>query len=318
MAELQRRNPQNPQQAGLPNGVAPRLPTGSAMAANGTPTSSQNLTVPGQNRPRPMPPQMPGQQMPNGVRVPPMSMNGVPPQTMQGQLPLPNPALDIGLVTRAQKISQQQQQLRLQQQGHSQSPQMHNSPPRMNGLPQPGFPMQNNMMPPFNSNINGVGTPPAHTNSPSQGQAGSPRMGQNLMNGVPNISSLEQHYKQQYPTATSDQITTLIRNHLAKNVNQQQQQQRQGLAQSAMNAAAGSPQTALAAMNALGGGQNPTPQMYAAMLRQQQETQQKNAQQLQHQAANSVGNGTAQNMVSGNTGQGHAHRASSGSVNSGK
>ncbi len=297
------------------------------MAVNGTPASgSQNLTVPGQNRPRPMPPQMPGQPMPNGLRVPQMPMNGVPSAPMQGQLPIPNPALDVGLVTRAHQISQQQQLLRQQQQGQlpNQSPQMHNSPPRMNGMPQPGFPMQNSMMPPFNSNINGIGTPPAnaHSQSPGQGQAGSPRMGQPLMNGVgPAVHNLEQQILKQHPNATPDQITNLVRDYLAKTVNrqQQQQQQRQGLAQSAMNAAAGgSPVNVMANMSVPGSGQGPTPQMYAQMLRQQQESQQRMA-QAQQQAANIVGNAQSSGPGStGNAGQGHAHRGSTGSVQSGK
>ncbi|KAF8859207.1 hypothetical protein BDZ45DRAFT_621398 [Acephala macrosclerotiorum] len=332
----QRINPQNPQQQ-APNGAAPRPPAPGAPTNGATPQNNQNLTVPGQNRPRPMPPQMPGQPMPNGLRIPQM----VPPAPMQGQLPLPNPALDVGLVTRAHQISQHQQAILRQQQGqiNGQSPQMHNSPPRMNGMPQPGFNLPPNMMPPFNPNVNGVSTPPTnHAGSPGQCQAGSPRMNQNLAppnGGVSQIQLLEMQYKQKYPQATPEQIVSLIQTQM-QNQMKQQQQQRQGLAQSAMNAAAGGSSGNVNGMQmgAMGPAQG-TPQLYAQMLRQQQENQQKQ-QQAAQAAANAVGSaqqnsgqnqgqngsgngGQNQNQgQTGNAGQGHAHRASTGSAHSGK
>jgi chromatin modification-related protein VID21 len=311
---LQRTAAQNPQQAGLPNGV-PQQRAAGALAPNGTPVATgQNLTVPGQARPpRPMPPQMPGQPMPNGLRVPQPIINGVPQAPMQGQMPLPNPALDVGLVTRAHQISQHQQAILRQQQGQipGQSPQMHNSPPRMNGMPAPGFPMPNGMMPPFNPNVSGASSSSPGGHVPSPGQAGSPRMGHNPLqypNGVSHVQILEHQIKTKFPQATQEQVTRMISEQLAKSVHQQQQ--RQGIAQSAMNAAAGG-----AAMNGMGQAGQATPQLYAQMLRQQQENQQKAQQQAAAQAANAVansGNGT------GNAGQGHAHRGSSGSVQSGK
>jgi len=260
-----------------------------------------------------MPPQMPGQPMPNGLRVPQPIINGVPQAPMQGQMPLPNPALDVGLVTRAHQISQHQQAILRQQQGQmpGQSPQMHNSPPRMNGMPAPGFPMQNGMMPPFNPNVTGASSSSPGGHAPSPGQAGSPRMGQNPLQyptGVSHVQILELQIKAKFPQATQDQVTRMISEQLSKSVHQQQQ--RQGIAQSAMNAAAGG-----AAMNGMGQAGQATPQLYAQMLRQQQENQQKAQQQAAAQAANAVansGNGT------GNAGQGHAHRGSSGSVQSGK
>lgn len=299
----------------MPNGVPQQRPNPA-----GTPTqSSQNLTVPGQNRPRPMPPQMQGQPMPNGLRVPQMPMNGVPATPMPGQLPLPNPALDVGLVTRAHQISQHQQAMIRQQQGQipGQSPQMHNSPPRMNGMPQPGFPMQNNMMPPFNPNANGVSTPPGHALSPP-GQAGSPRMSQHPLNPQPNAMSMqlmEQQIKLKFPTATPEQIMRIIQDNVSKAVHQQQRQGLgPGIAQSAMNAAAGGNPMG---MNGMGAGQG-TPQLYAQMLRQQQEAQQKHL-QAQQQATNAVANGQqGQNNENRNPNPGHAHRGSSGSVQSGK
>lgn len=305
--------------------------------------SGQNLTVPGQNRPRPMPPQMPNASMQGALRPPQMSMNGVPSVPMhgvQGQLPLPNPALDVGLVARAQNISEQQrqairQQQQQQQQGQApgQPSQMHNSPPRMNGMPQPGFPMPNNMMQqPFNPNPNGVGTPPTNNNMinpPGQGQAGSPRLGQphNGGNNLSQVNVLERQLAVKYPAASPEQIRQMISDHLSKQVQaQQQQQQRQGLVQSAMNAAAGG--NGMMGMNP---GQQ-TPQSYAQMLRQQQELQSKQTQaqqqgqaQQQQQVANAgngqnQGNGQANGQASGQTvgpGTGHAHRGSSGSAQSG-
>jgi chromatin modification-related protein VID21 len=257
-----------------------------------------------------MPPQMAGQPMPNGLRVPQLPINGVPQAPMQGQMPLPNPALDVGLVTRAHQISQHQQAILRQQQGQlpGQSPQMHNSPPRMTGMPVPGFPMQNGMMPPFNPNGVSSSSPGGH--APSSGQAGSPRMGQNLLqqpNGVSHVQILEHQIKAKFPQATQEQVMRMISDQLAKSVHQQQQ--RQGIAQSAMNAAAGG-----ASMNGMGPAGQGTPHLYAQMLRQQQENQQKQ-QQAAQQAANAVANAT---NGTGNAGQGHAHRGSSGSVQSGK
>jgi len=266
---------------------------------------------------------MAGQQMQNGLRVPQMPMNGVPQVPMhgiQGQLPMPNPALDVSLVARAQNISEQQRQaIRMQQQGQlqGQSPQMHNSPPRMKGLPQPGFQMPNNMMPPYNANTNGVSTPPPNNliSSPGPGQAGSPRMGQpHTSSGIPPVKIMEQQIQAKFPNATPEQITRMISEQL-RNQHQHQHpaQQRQGLAQSAMNAAAGGVGgNGMAGMNP---GQGGTPQLYAQMLRQQQENQAKAA-QAQQQAANAVGNG--QNQGSEGRQPGHAHRGSSGSVQSGE
>lgn len=278
-----------------------------------------------------MPNQMPNAQMQNGLRAPQMTMNGVPAvppmHGIQGQLPLPNPALNVDLVARAQGVSEQQRRIHeLQQRGQlpAQTAQMQNSPPRMNGMPQPGFQMPNNMMPPFNGNVNGVGTPPANMgNTPGAAHANSPRMGQALNNGggASHIKILEQQFRTKFPEASPEQLTRYVNDHVNKAV-QQQQHQRQGLAQSAMNAAAGSMNASVVNMNA-----QQTPQLYAQMLRQQQELQQqKSAQQQQQQGAphggangQNTANGPAQGSANGQANgaqQGHAHRASSGSVQS--
>ena len=279
---------QNPQQA-LPNGATPQrgpTPASGAIPPNGTPTqTNQNLTVPGQNRPRaPIPPQMAGQvQMANGLRVPQPMMNGIPQAQMQnmqgGQLPVPNPALDVGLVARAQAMSEQQRQaIRMQQAGQlpmqGQNGQIHNSPPRtMNGMSPPNnFQMPNGNMLPFNPNANGVSSPGSAV---SQGQAGSPRMGQlqQLSNGmVPHAVRLEDSIRSKYPNANNAQVMQMISDALSGKT-----AQRQGLAQSAMNAAAGGNINGM--VNGQGmNGQQPSPQLYAQMLRQQQEAQQKQVQ----------------------------------------
>ncbi|OWP05710.1 hypothetical protein B2J93_1759 [Marssonina coronariae] len=346
--QQQGRNPANPQQPGLPNGGPPR-PANSAVPANANgpaPMSGQNLTVPGQNRPpRPMPPQMPGPPLLNSLRTPQMGMNGVPTAQMQGQMPLPNPSLDHGLVSRAHQISQHQQAILRQQQGGmpAQAPPMHNSPPRMNGMSQTGFAMPTNMMPPFNPNTNGVSTPPAnsHMPSPVQGHAGSPRISQNplqhpTVHAASHVQILEHQIKQRHPNATAEQVRQMIQEQLPKSImqQQQQQQQRHGLAQSAMNAAAGAGGNTMHGANGVNAGQS-NPQLYAQMLRKQQENQL--AAQAQQQAASAVGAGQSQAISTGNTNgggsasgsangsasggnsaQGHAHRASSGSVPSGK
>jgi chromatin modification-related protein VID21 len=223
--------------------------------------------------------------MPNGLRVPQPMMNGVPQAQMQGmqggQMPIPNPALDVGLVSRAQNISEQQRQAirNMQQTGQipMQGPngQIHNSPPRnMNGMSPPNFPqMPNGNMLPFNpNNTNGVSSPGL---SPSQGQAGSPRIGslQQLSNGmVPQAIRLEESIRQKYPNATNEQVMRMISDALAKSAHQ-----RQGLVQSAMNAAAGGNMNGMV-NGQMNGGQGQSPQLYAQMLRQQQEAQQKQAQ----------------------------------------
>jgi chromatin modification-related protein VID21 len=128
-------------------------------------------------------------------------------------------------------------------------------------------------------------------------------MSQPQHNGLTHIQMLEHQLKKQYPQSTQEQITAMISQTLKA------QQQKQGIAQSAMNAAAG----AVAAGN-MGVGQGGTPQAYAQMLRQHTQAQ------AQQQASSAVSNGQGQvnNGGSGNAGQSHAHRGSSGSVQSGK
>jgi len=239
-----------------------------------------------------------------GIRVPQPLLNGVPQapmQTMQGQLPLPNPSLDVGLVTQAHRISEQQRQaIQMRQQ---QLPGVHNSPPRnMNGMSPQGFPqMQPNMMPFPNTNGN-VSSPGA---GPSPvGQAGSPRMNNPQQLMVPQVNRLEQQIREKYPTATNDQVMRLLSDHLARSVNQ-----RQGLAQSAMNAAAGaSGMNGMANGVRMPAGAENSPQLYAQMLRQQQENQAKAA-QAQAQANGNGSNGSNGNGSAG----GHQRNGSSGS-----
>ncbi|KAG9239705.1 hypothetical protein BJ875DRAFT_413578 [Amylocarpus encephaloides] len=341
------------QQGALPNGgpqPRPAVPTGSQLP-NGTPTSSgQTLTVPVQVRPgqpRPMPSQMGqhmgqqmGQQMQNGLRVPQLPMNGIPHvphapmQAMQGQLPMPNPAVSVGLINQAAQTAEQQRaMIQMQQQGKppGQSPQSHNSPPR--GISQNGFTTQNMMA--FNANEHRVATPiNGMVPSPSSAQhpqAGSPRMGQHPQAGSPRmgqhpqaqgqnsiyITRMEAELKKRYPAATQEQIVALITQQMKQNM-----QNNGVLAQSAMNAAAGASPNVLAGMNGhtrgvSAGGNESSPQLYAQMLRQQQESQQKAEQARQAASALAVAQG--QNGVGPNNGQqaqGHVHRNSSGSAHS--
>lgn len=249
--------------------------------------------------------------MSNGLRVPQLPLNGIPPgpmQGMQGQMPMPT----VGLVTQAAQTAESQRALIQMQQQQAkvsgQSPPMHNSPPRTNGLAQPhGFPMPQNMMA-FNANANGISTPPMNgmASSGQHGQSGSPRMGQPQysQDHQPNtmINQMEAQLRKQYPNLPNDRIMAMMTDHLKR-----QAQQRQGLAQSAMNAAAGgmsdqSPR--MTAANVTNG-----PQQYAQMLLQQQQNQQK--QEQARQAASAL-------TENRNLNQGHAHRNSSGSVQSGK
>ena len=253
---------------------------------------------------------------------------------MQAQMPM-QPT--VGLVTRAAQTAESQRALiqMQQQQGKvpGQSPQMHNSPPRPNGIPQPhGFPMQNMMA--FNGNANGISTPPmngmASSPGPTHAQSSSPRMGQlpfsqdNQTNTM--IPRMEASLRKQYPHMSTDQIMALMTDHLKRNVAQQRQGLQNGLAQSAMNAAAGSGTGMMGDTNgqvSRPSGANNSPQAqqaqaYAQMLARQHENQ-KQAEQAR-QAANALSAGPGQNGGGENRTpvQSHAHRNSSGSVQSGK
>lgn len=337
--QQQRAAQQGGQQGGQPGGPpnggpqARPPPANGPQPPNGPPgQNGQNLTVPGQqNRiPRPMPPQMAqqmgqqmGQQMQNGLRVPQVPMNGVPQapmQAMQGQLPMPNPAVSVGLINQAAQTAEQQRaMIQMQQQGKppGQSPQIQqNSPPRTNGMPQPGpgFAMQNMMA--FNGNDARVAavSPPVNGMVPSpgqaHGQAGSPRMGQHSPPQEANtyVGHLEAVFKKKYPQANQETIRSMIQQQL-KNA-----MPSSGMAQNAMNAAAGGLTNATGAMGGMNGqghrvppGVESSPQLYAQMLRQQQAEQAR-------QAASQNGAGPS----NGQQAQGHAHRNSSGSVNSTK
>jgi chromatin modification-related protein VID21 len=243
-------------------------------------------------------------------------MNGVPQaqmQSMQGQLPMPNPALDVGLVARAQNISEQQRQaIRMQQAGQipMQNGQIHNSPPRnMSAMSPPNFAqMPNGTMLPFNTNANGVSSPGALP----QGQAGSPRVSglQQLGSGMmPQAIRLEESIRQKYPNATNEQVMRMISDTLAKSA----AHQRQGLAQSAMNAAAGGNMNGIVngQMGNMNVGQGQSPQGYAQMLRLQQEAQQKQAQATAQAVAVQAQVAVSQQ---GNTAQGHQRSGSGASV----
>jgi chromatin modification-related protein VID21 len=246
-------------------------------------------------------------------------------QGMPGQMPM-QPT--TGLVISAAQTAESQRALILkqqQQQGAApgQSPQMHNSPPRVNGIPQPhGFPMQN--MVAFNGNMNGISTPPmngmASSPGPGHGQASSPRMGQQLPYSqdaqTSVITRMEASLRKQYPNAPNDQIMAMMTEHLKRNA----AQQRQGLAQSAMNAAAGSANgmgDANGQMTAASNNPQGSAQAYAQMIARQQQNQQK--QEQARQAANALSANPGQNGQENRPPvQGHAHRNSSGSVQSGK
>ena len=134
---------------------------------------------------------------------------------------------------------------------------------------------------------------------------------QQLSNGmVPQAIRLEESIRQKYPNATQEQVMRMISDTLAKSV------QRQGLAQSAMNAAAGGNMNGmvngqgLANMN---GGQGQSPQLYAQMLRQQQENQQKAQAQAAAQAQAVQAQATAAQNQQANNGQGHQRSPSAAS-----
>lgn len=237
-----------------------------------------------------------------------------------GQRPMPNPGLDVGLVTQAHLISEQQRQA-IQQRQQGQIPgngQMHNSPPRnMIGMSPQNFPqMPNGNMMPF-PNQNGISSPGG------QGQAGSPRLNQQSQMAhqlIPAAARLEAQIREKYPNATTDQVMRMVADSVTKSVNQ-----RQGLAQNAMNAAAGVNMTGMNGMGMNGMGMNgmgpgngripsgleSSPQMYAQLLRQQQENQQKaQAAANAERAAANVANVT--NASNNGNGQGQSQGQAQG------
>ena len=262
-------------------------------------------------------------------------MNGVPPapmQSMQGQLPMPNPAVSVGLINQAAQTAEQQRaMIQMQQQGkpNGQSPQTHNSPPRTNnGMQQPNtFQMQNMMAFNANDHRSQAGTPPVNgmAQSPGQnqhGQAGSPRTGQLPPGFNIDTNRIEAYMKQQHPSATPEQIASLV-NQQVKAMQRQPNQANNKIAQNAMNAAAGGSTNSLPGMNGQARGissnlNEKSPQLYAQMLRQQQENQQK-ADQARMAASAGLAAVQGQSAPSTNNGQqaqGHAHRNSAGSAHS--
>ncbi|ORY69950.1 uncharacterized protein BCR38DRAFT_481107 [Pseudomassariella vexata] len=286
--------PQNPAQIGATHPLA-------NMARAGVPNQ---MAVNGQARPR-----MPGQAAPNGnmaqghiagTLVPPMQMNG----NGQVQMPVVNgqnrvsilTQPDLGLVLQAQRISEQQrhavQMRQAQQQTHGMqqaNATLQNSPPAMraamaNGVNQKNY-MSNNahaMIASFsNGNGSGMSTPPASGLNMPAGQSGSPRppaaMPQQIhQTYVSQLQHIESQIRQSNPNTPQDMVREMAKQLL--------QNRHNNLAQSAMNAAAGSPgQTAIAN----------GPHQYAQLLRAQQQAQAAQAQQqvAQHQR-NSSGSAT--------------------------
>lgn len=284
-------------QPGLPNGAqrAP-IPNILGMAAGvagvagvaGSPVApSQNLAVPGQNRPRgPMAPPMTGQApMPNGFRMQPPQqlMTGAPqaPMQMQGpsQFPANNtPSLDAPLLNSAQHVAQQQRQrISMQQNGQLQPPgQPHTSPPRSaNGMSPPGFPQMQN------GNMMGFSTPNGNVSSPGgaqspQDQGGSPHMGQQH-SPVPQLMAIQEQIRQTHPNMPQQEIIRRSQEQLHQKYAQQNRQ----VAHNAMNAAAGNMAGNMSSGNMSNA--NNSPQLAMALY---QQTLQKH-QQLQSGAVGS-------------------------------
>ncbi|KAG9240608.1 hypothetical protein BJ878DRAFT_278820 [Calycina marina] len=291
-------NGQQPPRPPGPNGSQP--PNGS----NGMPNpSGHNLQVPGQNRPRGnMPAQMGNQGMQGRLQPPQPSMNGIPQapmQGMQGQMPLPNLPLDVGLVSQAQSIQQQQRQaIQMKQQGHLPGSTQTSPPRSMNGMSPPiGFQqqMQNSNMTNYATNANGNVSSPGNIQSP-QTLAGSPGPGM-AQNPQP-MNQLERQIRSQFPNATNEQIMLLIKDEVSKNVRRQAQAAMASAAGPSVNVNTGNGMLVPNNIRLPVGTEN-SPQMYAQLLRQQQETQQRQQQQLAaqqvntHQRTPSVpGNGT--------------------------
>ncbi|CAD6503221.1 BgTH12-02889 [Blumeria graminis f. sp. triticale] len=293
----QRNSGTHPPQPGLPCIIRP--PAGATAILNSSNSVNHASNIPGQNRLHQIPSQI---STPNSSALR-MNMNSVPQAPMQGQIPLSNSSLDVGLVSRAHAISQHQQAILRQQQQQQgqvtgQSSQVHNSPSRINGLSAPGFSMRGNMVPPFPSNPNGVSTSPT-TSLTSPSQVGSSQTTQ-APQALSHVQRMEIQYKAKYPSATADQITSMISQALAQSI----QQQRQNTGQGSVNNVSNVP---IPLVNGIATSQKSTPQLYAQMLRQQQEAQQKQQTsatgsnlQLNHQGG----------IGRGKPGPGHLHKPS--------
>jgi chromatin modification-related protein VID21 len=284
--------------------------------------------------------------MPNSLRIPQAMANGVPQAPMQGGLPI-NPSMTADLAENARRVSMQQRQAILQRQQQQGSPhpgQAQNSPPRINGMPsQLGY-MPNNMIGYSAANASGMATSPG-VSTPSPSQTGSPRIGLPVP-GVPNgglplnipYQEIEKMVRANHPNASQSDIHKLIGENIAAYTNNKGLQQRglvqppSGIAQSAMNAAAGSSNLGV---NGQGGPrppqsiENSNPQMYAQMLsnhhqqrlqnsQQQQQQQQQQAKQ-QHNGGPSQGQSQAptQGQGQGQQGQGQAQAVGSGTQQNG-
>ncbi|TQS36105.1 hypothetical protein Golomagni_03455 [Golovinomyces magnicellulatus] len=267
--------------------------------ASVTPTSSN---VNNQNRLH-QAPTMPSHQISNGsVRVTGTGVNSILQAPIQSQIPTSSSSPDLGLVSRAHAISQQQQAiLRQQQQGQTYSQPSYS--PRMNGISTPGYSTQGNLIPPFSTNSNGVITSSSNSLS-SSGQSDS-RQTTQPPQALTHVQRMEIQYKAKYPSATPDQITSMISQALSQSL---QQHQRQNINKNSINVAAGGP---VASMNNMNGSQG-TPQMYAQMLRHQQENQQK--QPTNGALGDKFQSSLPSTSVNGNAGINNTHRASSGSL----
>lgn len=306
--QSQQGRPGNPNGANLPNGTPGA--NANQLAVPGQTRSHPSMQPP----PNGMGAQGP---MPNGYGgMPHMGIKGMPQAAMhgmpgQGRLPQPNPTPDLRMVQQnAQNIAEQQRRVAsLQAMQHpqhpSQNPQIHNSPPNMRGNPNnigQQF-MQGNpaMMQAFNSTSgNGMATPPA--NVISVGTTASPRINhqgsaQPLTSLSPQnqVRNIEDNLRSRYPQLSTETIKKMAADAYQKNILQHRQQ----LSQSAMHAAAGvtgnpgaphppgngGPPNAASgnglnpasAANMAGSGMSNSPQMYAQMLRAQQERQQQAA-----------------------------------------
>ncbi|RKF79566.1 Chromatin modification-related protein eaf-1 [Golovinomyces cichoracearum] len=268
------------------------------VGASVTPISS-NLN--NQNRSH-QTPTMPSHQISTGnIRVSGTVVNSMLQAPIQSQIPTSSSSPDLGLMSRAHAISQQQQAI-LRQQQQAQTYSQPSYSPRMNGISTPGYSAQGNLIPPFPTNSNGVITPSSNSLSPS-GQSDS-RQTTQPPQALTHVQRMEIQYKAKYPSATPDQITSMISQALSQSL---QQHQRQNINKNSINAAAGP----VASMNSMNGSQG-TPQMYAQMLRHQQENQQK--QPTNGALGDKFQSSLPGTSVNGNTGINNTNRASSGSL----
>ena len=206
-AAAQAQRGQNPQANGMPNGV----PAGNAMRppSNGMPgMPNGNLQVPN-GHPRPHPAMMAAM---NGVQIPPGMMGPKNLAQAQAQIQagmargITSPQ-QMRMMQEASKVQQEQLMRQAQQQAQQGGP--HSSPNNPHAAMANGQGMNNAAYMAAMANANGAPSPSGMNGNSSSPRAQNAVAGQLSSGHVPMLTQLKTKYREQYPTATDDEIQRL-------------------------------------------------------------------------------------------------------------